>query len=157
MRKILFGLLMLIGIVANAQVYNNEWIDYTKTYYKFRVGKDGVYRITGAALGSNGLGSALAQDFQLWRNGVQVPLYTSVATGTLGASDYIEFWGKMNDGKPDKELYRDPSFQLNDKWSLITDSATYFLTVNPGSSNLRLQTTTKNLAGNTLSPDPYFL
>jgi hypothetical protein len=63
----------------------------------------------------------------------------------------------MNDGKPDKELYREPGFQLNDKWSLITDSATYFLTVNPAGPNLRLQTTINNVAGNTLPAEPSFI
>ncbi|GAA4748533.1 C25 family cysteine peptidase [Flavisolibacter ginsenosidimutans] len=157
MRKVLLGMLMLVAFVAKAQVYNNEWIDYSKTYYKFRVGKDGLYRITGATLSSAGLASATADQFQLWRNGVQVPVYTSVSSGTLGASDYIEFWGKMNDGKPDKELYRDPSYQLNDKWSLISDSATYFLTANPAGAHLRLQPTANDVAGNSLPVEPYFL
>src|SRR6476661_6231605 len=102
MRKLLAGLLLLLGFLADAQiVYNNEWIDYSKTYYKFRVGKDGVYRISGATLASAGLSAASADQFQLWRNGVQVPIFTSVASGSLSANDYIEFWGKMNDGKPD--------------------------------------------------------
>src|ERR1051325_2529389 len=114
MRKILLILLVLVGVGAKAQVYNNEWIDYSKTYYKFKVGSDGLYRITGSTLSALGLGSAVAQQFQLFRNGVQVPIYTSVASGTLSATDYLEFWGQMNDGKADKEVYRDPSFQLND-------------------------------------------
>jgi hypothetical protein len=42
--------------------------------------------------------SEQAQNFQIWRNGKQVPLFTSVATGTLGATGYIEFWGEKNDG-----------------------------------------------------------
>ncbi|RYZ30122.1 MAG: hypothetical protein EOO10_03930 [Chitinophagaceae bacterium] len=158
MRKLLAGLLLLLSFCAEAQiVYNNEWIDYSKTYYKFRVGKDGVYRISGATLAAAGLGSASAQDFQLWRNGVQVPIYTSVVSGSLSSSDYIEFWGKMNDGKPDKELYREPGFQLSDKFSLITDSATYFLTTTSTGSRLRLQNTANNVAGNSLPPEPYFL
>ncbi|MDB5205711.1 MAG: hypothetical protein JWR72_786 [Flavisolibacter sp.] len=157
MRKLLFGLAVLLSFVAKAQVYNNEWIDFTKTYYKFKVGKDGLYRISGADLATAGLSVAAAQHFQLWRNGVQVPIYTSLSSGTLTASDYIEFWGKMNDGKPDKELYREPGFQLNDKWSLISDSAAYFLTVNPAGPNLRLQPTSNNVAGNTLPAEPYFI
>jgi len=158
MRKLLAGLLLLLSFCVEAQiVYNNEWIDYSKTYYKFRVGKDGVYRISGATLAAAGLGSASAQDFQLWRNGVQVPIYTSVATGSLSSSDYIEFWGKMNDGKPDKELYREPGFQLSDKFSLITDSATYFLTSTSTGTRLRLQTTVNNVAGNSLPIEPYFM
>ena len=98
MRKLLIALLLTAGFAAGAQVYNNEWIDYAKTYYKFRVGKDGIHRITGATIASAGLTTATAQNLQLWRAGVQVPIYTSVASGALSATDYVEFWGKMNDG-----------------------------------------------------------
>src|SRR5690242_16331220 len=141
-----------------AQQYNNEWIDYSKTYYKFKVGKTGLYRIPQSVLSSSGMASTPAEYFQLWRNGKQVPIYTSVPAGSLSASDYIEFWGVMNDGKPDKELYRDPSWQLNDKWSLETDTAAYFLTVNTNpSSNLRLEAMANNVAGSSLPVDPYFM
>jgi hypothetical protein len=64
----------------------------------------------------------------------------------------------MNDGKPDRELYRDPNWQLNDKWSLETDTASYFLTVNTNvSSNLRLVITANNVSGTSLTPDAYFM
>lgn len=158
MRKFLFGLAVLLAVAAEAQqTFNNEWIDYAKTYYKFKVGSNGLYRISGATLATSGLGSVDASQFQLWRNGVQVPLYTSSASGPLAASDYIEFWGQMNDGKPDQEMYRDPSYQYNDKWSLLTDSATYFLTVNEAGNNLRLQPTVNNVSGNTLPAESYFM
>jgi hypothetical protein len=158
MKKLLLGLLIITGFVAKGQVFNNEWIDYSKTYYKFKVGKTGLYRISQSVLSSAGLGSTSAEYFQLWRNGKQIPIYTSVATGILSASDYIEFWGQMNDGKPDRELYRDPNWQLNDKWSLETDTAAYFLAVNTNSStNLRLLTTANNVSGTSLTPDSYFL
>ncbi|HWI92250.1 MAG TPA: C25 family cysteine peptidase [Flavisolibacter sp.] len=158
MKKLLLGLLLISGFIAKAQVYNNEWIDYSKTYYKFKVGKTGLYRISQSVLSSAGLGIISAEYFQLWRNGKQIPIYTSVATGSLSSSDYMEFWGEMNDGKPDRELYRDPNWQLNDKWSLETDTAAYFLTVNTNiSSNLRLQTTANNVTGTTLPVDTYFM
>lgn len=158
MKKLLLGLLLISGFIAKAQVYNNEWIDYSKTYYKFKVGKTGLYQISQPVLSSTGLGATPAEYFQLWRNGKQIPIYTSVATGSLSAFDYIEFWGEMNDGKPDRELYRDPNWQLNDKWSLETDTASYFLTVNTSiASNLRLQTTPNNVSGTTLPVDPYFM
>ncbi|HEU4903076.1 MAG TPA: C25 family cysteine peptidase, partial [Flavisolibacter sp.] len=158
MRKIFFGLMLLLAFAAGAQQkFNNEWIDYAKTYYKFKVGSNGLYRITGATLSAAGLGSATADQFQLWRNGVQVPIYTSKPAGGFSATDYIEFWGQMNDGKPDRELYRDTSFQYNDKWSLLTDTAAYFLTVNTAGNNLRLEPTANNVSGNSLPAEPYFL
>jgi hypothetical protein len=157
MKRILLCLFVCCALIGKAQVYNNEWIDYNKTYYKFKVGKTGLYRIAPATLATAGLSGASAQDFQLWRNGVQVPIYTSVATGVLSPTDYIEFWGEMNDGRPDKQLYRDPDYQLNDKWSLESDTAVYFLTINSSGNNLRLAAAANNVAGNMLPPEPYFM
>jgi hypothetical protein len=158
MKRILLLLLLICtGFLIRAQVYNNEWIDYSKTYYKFKVGATGLYRITQATLSSIGLDNTPAENFQLWRNGREISLYTSVPAGILGGSDYIEFWGEMNDGKADKELYVNPDYQLNDHWSLQTDTAAYFLTVNTSASNKRLVSTVNNIAGNTLSPEPYFM
>src|SRR5690242_17580866 len=130
MKKFLLALLLLTGYWAGAQVYNNEWINYSKTYYKFKVGATGLYRINQPTLAGLGIGSTPAEQFQLWRNGQQVPIYTTVQTGPMSGSDYIEFWGEMNDGKPDSILYRVIDYQLNDKWSLESDTAAYFLTIN---------------------------
>jgi hypothetical protein len=157
MKRILLCLFISCGFIVKAQVYNNEWIDFSKTYYKCKVGKTGVYRIAQSTLTGAGLGSAQAQDLQLWRNGVQIPIYTTIASGNLSASDYIEFWGEMNDGKPDKALYKDPDYQLNDKWNLLSDTAIYFLTVNPGGNNLRLSVMPNNVSANSLLPEPYFM
>jgi hypothetical protein len=152
-----FGFSLMLFTVF-AQVYNNEWIDYNKTYYKFRLaGREGLVRIPQSTLNSVGLGTTPAEYFQLWRNGQQVALYTSVATGPLGTGGYIEFWGVPNDGKPDKEVYINPAYQLSDKISLFSDSSSYFLTVNPAGGNLRYHNVTNNVAGNTLSPEPYFI
>ena len=102
MKRILLTLLVVIpGLLAKAQAqfpYNNEWIDYSKTYYKFPVSKTGLYRISQAALNTAGIGSTPAEHFQLWRNGRQVALYTSVPSGVLGAGDFIEFRDLCNHG-----------------------------------------------------------
>jgi hypothetical protein len=157
MKRILLLLLIALSLAAEAQVYNNEWIDYSKTYYKFKVGVTGLYRITQPSLASIGLAATPAQHFQLWRNGKQIPIYTSMQTGAMGGSDYVEFWGEMNDGKPDSILYRLGDYQLCDKWSLETDTVAYFLTVNPSGANLRLDPTVNDVAGNTRAPEPYFM
>ena len=123
MKKFLLGLLLTCSLFAQAQVYNNEWIDYSKTYFKFKVGRTGPHRIAQSVLSSAGLVATPAEYFQLWRNGKQIPIYTSVVSGVFSSTDYIEFYGEMNDGKPDRELYRKPEWQLNNKWSLETDTA----------------------------------
>jgi hypothetical protein len=160
MKKVLLTqLIVLTGLFATAQIFpfNNEWIDYSKTYYKFKVGKTGVYRIQQTTLAAAGIGSTPAEHFQLWRNGREVPIYTSVPAGPLGGGDYIEFWGEMNDGKPDSTLHRDRNAILSDKYSFQTDTAVFFLTINNAGGNLRLQNTLNNVAGNVLPPEPYFM
>lgn len=141
-----------------AQSYNNEWIDYNKTYYKFKVGSTGLYRINQTVLAGLGLASTPVEQFQLWRNGIQVPLNTSISTGIMAAQDFIEFWGQMNDGKLDKLLYRNPAHQLSDQLSLQTDTATYFLTTNSNiAQNLRYINAANNVAGNSLPAENYFI
>ena len=151
-------LLSLISGMAISQSFYNEWIDYNKTYYKFKVGSTGLYRISQPVLASAaGLNNVPAEQFQLWRNGKQVPLYTS-STGVLSADGYIEFWGEKNDGVPDKVLYRSASYQVSDRLSLLTDTASFFLTVNTVvSNNLRFAAVTNNIAANTLPAEPYFM
>ncbi len=156
-RFLLFIFLMIPGIISLAQTYNNEWIDYSKTYYKFKVGATGLYRISQTSLSTINLGNTPAEQFQLWRNGQQIALFTSVNSGPLGTGGFIEFWGERNDGKPDRELFKDPEFQLSDKHSFQTDTAAFFLTVNPVGGNKRYQNTANNVAGNSLPVEPFFM
>lgn len=155
--RILLIISLLIATAANAQVYNNEWIDHSKTYYKFKIAQTGLYRIPQTALPAV-IAATPAEQFQLWRNGRQVALFTSTAAGALGSTGYIEFFGEKNDGVPDRPLYFDPSFQLSDRVSLETDTAAYFLTVNTNiAANLRFITQANPVAGNVLPAQPYLM
>jgi hypothetical protein len=158
MKKFLLSFaIVMAGFTAFSQL-NNSWIDYSKTYYKFPLAKDTVCRISQATLAASGLNSVDAAHFQLWRNGKQVRLFTSIPSGVFGANDYIEFWGEMNDGKPDKDLYRDANYQFTEKYSLSTDTAIYYLTVNTtASQNLRYTLSPNIVTGNTLPADAYFM
>ena len=144
-KKLLLPVLVCFVLSAQAQ-YNNSWIDLSKTYYKFRLSKDQLTRIPGSTLSAAGLGTVNSNQYQLWRNGKEVRLYTSVSNAPLAANDFLEFWGMMNDGAPDSTLYRLTGTQLNNKWSLESDTCTYFLTVNPAGNNLRYN--------NGANPDP---
>lgn len=155
MKKILIPFLILISGSLHAQL-SNSWIDYSKTYYKFRLAKDTLCRITQPTLVSLGLQNVPAEQFQLWRNGKQVRLYTTIATGALGAADYIEFIGQKNDGFPDNDLYRDPDYQLDTKNNLFSDTASYFLTVNPVAANNLRYTNGPVLSPGAMVPDAYF-
>ncbi|MFL5746554.1 MAG: C25 family cysteine peptidase, partial [Niastella sp.] len=75
----------------------------------------------------------------------------------LPSNGYIEFWGERNDGKPDKALYRDPAYQHTTYYSLQSDTATYFLSVNTSGAGFRYTDMNNNVAGNALPTEPYFM
>ncbi len=129
---------------AQSGQYGNEWIDYSKTYYKFKVVKAGMYRITRAELTAAGVPASVAgSNYKLYRDGQEVPVYLSAET--MGSSDYIEFAGRGADGTLDKELYADASWQLNPNISLFTDTAAYFLTYDNGGGHLRYTQATNSI------------
>src|SRR5262245_60529540 len=105
--------------------YGNEWIEqigYNKTFYKFKVGKNGIYRINKAALDAAGVPPNITgKQFMLFRNGQEVPLFTTT-DNSFSSNDYIEFYGTKNDGKPlDSLLYGDPNIHADDRISLFSD------------------------------------
>ncbi|HSC52224.1 MAG TPA: C25 family cysteine peptidase [Phnomibacter sp.] len=157
--KFLFAILSFwfITTTASGQSFRNEWIDYSKTYYKFPVAYDRLYRISKASLTAIGLGNVPAQDFQLWRNGEEVAIYTTEETGPLAANGYIEFIGKMNDGKPDNELFAKPSDQVNNERSYFSDTAWHYLTVNAGKANKRIKAAANNVVTTPLVADSFFM
>lgn len=113
--------------IAQSAVYGNEWINFNQSYFKFKIGSNGIYRIPFSLLNAHGLGSVPGVQFALYREGVEVPIYVS-SIGTLGSTDYIEFYGSKANGLIDKELFVPVSNQANDEINIISDSAAYFLT-----------------------------
>jgi Peptidase family C25 len=158
MKRLLLFIIVLMSVSSSAvaQSYMNEWIDYNKTYHKFYVGSNGLYRISQAQLASIGIGNADAAHFQLWRQGKEVPLHTSSASGALPANGFIEFWGEANDGEWEKRMYIEERYQINPRISNFTDTATYFLTVNTAGNNLRYTPTINNISS-PLPAEPYFI
>jgi len=157
MKKIFTLVMLLFAMNSFSQQYNNEWIRFNQTYYKFKVGTAGVYRIPKTVLDAAGIGNTAVQFFELWRNGEPVPFYPSVPSGPLPSDGYIEFWGRPNDGKPDLPMYRDPAYQHTTATSLLNDSSTYFLSVNTNQSGFIIFDGNNDVASNTLAVEPYFM
>jgi hypothetical protein len=135
-RKILFASVALLlglflAVKTKAQPFNNSWINFSNTYYKFRIVEEGIYRISKSQLDAIGMGSVSGAQFAVYREGQEVPIYTS-SNGSFGSNDFIEFYGTKADGKIDKQLYPDPNFQPNDEVNILTDTAYYFITYNNG-------------------------
>ncbi|MFT5169043.1 MAG: hypothetical protein ACI8P3_004290, partial [Saprospiraceae bacterium] len=114
-------------------LYGNEWIDYDQSYFKVLVAEDGMYRLSKSALESAGVptNSINGARFQLFHMGQEVPVYASTDL-LFNTSDYIAFYGKKNRGDLDRFVYANPDEgMLNPEYSLVSDSAAYFLTWAP--------------------------
>jgi flagellar hook assembly protein FlgD len=138
-------LFLLTGSALQAQTFGNEWIDYSKTYYKFKVAKEGIYRIPKSSLTAAGIPDFITgNQFALYKDGQEVALYVTTP-GAMGASDYIEFYGRGPNGNLDKTLYANPAWHINDSVSLFTDTACYYLTY--GVNVYQRYTTVNNAPG----------
>ncbi|WP_181304149.1 C25 family cysteine peptidase [Rufibacter sp. XAAS-G3-1] len=128
-----FVSLALLGAAPRAYgqqiTYGNEWINFSQKYYKMKVPTTGIYRLNKAYLEAAGINGIDPRNFQLYRRGQEVSIHVEgEADGSFDANDYIEFYGEQNDGALDRELYKNPTQQLNPYYSLYTDTAAYFLT-----------------------------
>jgi len=154
MKRIIFYtfLIALFALPAklSAQLYGNEWIDYNATYYKFKVGKEGIYRINKTTLDAAGVPTTtLGTQFKVFCEGVEVPLLVST-NATFTNNDYIEFFGQQASGNPDTALFAHKSWQSNITRSLFSDTGVYFLTVTTTGNNLRYQ----NVVNTISNPPP---
>lgn len=164
MKKGLFScLFILICLSLHAQMWNgqdtlygNEWIDYGQTYFNIKVAEDGIYQIDYQALNNAGfpLSSISAQAFRLYRNGLQIPIFTST-DGLFGPQDWIAFYGQKNRGEIDFYLFDHPTeTQINPRYSLFNDTAAYYLGWETSGQALRV-TTLNNDLSNLPPPLPY--
>jgi hypothetical protein len=162
----LLFIVVLLPLAADAQPYCNEWINFSSNqqysnqqYFRVSVWKDGIYRISYSDLQNAGfpVSSLNPKQLQLFHEGEeQFILVEGEADGVFNQNDYIEFFGRKNDGSLDTRMYADPLHQLNSSYSLITDTASYFLTINsnPLITNRRMvKETDVNFLGYT--PLPY--
>ncbi len=153
-------LILFITFQVKAQTYGNEWINYSQFYYKIKIGQNGVYRIDSATLAaagvSLGVGGINPNRFQIFNKGVQQYIYVEgESDNVFNSSDFIEFYAEKNDGSLDSLLYTNTNFIPNPYYSLINDTAVYFLTWNGLTTNNRMgiETDTNFVA---YSPDAYF-
>ncbi|GAA4470258.1 hypothetical protein GCM10023189_58530 [Nibrella saemangeumensis] len=151
-------LLFVTRLPAQTVRFGNEWINYQQTYYKIPIAQPGLYRITYAQLQNAGLlvDTIDPSTIQLFHRGVEQAIHVQgEANKKFDSSDYIEFYGRGNDGTQDSLLYRPASAQPHKYYSLFSDSTAYFLTWRlDGKSGKRMATSTDtDVTG--LTPEPF--
>lgn len=127
-------LLLCASYAVSWAQYNNEWINYTQTYYKIPVAQTGIYRLTYQDLQNAGfpVNAVDPRLLQVYHRGVEQAIYFKhdqlPADSRFDAAEFLEFFGKKNDGTLDADLYRPASLQPHSYFNLYSDTSAYFLT-----------------------------
>lgn len=118
--------------------FGNEWIRYNQSYYKIQVLEEGVFAIEKAVLNQTipNFNQVNVQDLQLFYMGVEIPIHVET---TNGAIDRILFYAEKKEGLLDRHLYRQQQQHFNPNYSIVSDTATYFLTWNTATHHKRLE------------------
>lgn len=122
--------ILSIGLLT-AQEHNNDWINYSQTYVKFKVAEDGLCRIDRNTLVGidNGFITANPRNIQVFARGEEQTIYVHGENDfSFDSGDYIELYCRKNDGFLDRVMYDDPTEQNNPYTSLINDTISYFIT-----------------------------
>jgi hypothetical protein len=131
LRGLWFAAFSLIIFFQSQAQATNQWINFNQQYFKVPISKDGIYRISYADLQAANfpVNSVDPRLIQLFHRGVEQAIFVQgEADAVFNTNDYIEFFGKRNDGTLDKKLYQPASAQLNPYYNLYSDTTAYFLT-----------------------------
>lgn len=138
--KVLAAVCCLSCSLLVAQPFGNEWIDFGQQYFSFPITTTGVYKIDFNTLQSAGVPVSTIdpRQLQVYGRGQQVYIHVEgESDGSFDAADYIEFYAQKNDGWADAHLYGgEPA---NPYFSLINDTARYYLTWANSPTPLRFQ------------------
>ncbi|MCO6461387.1 MAG: hypothetical protein J5I59_08280 [Saprospiraceae bacterium] len=137
--------------------YGNEWVKEGIDYYKIKVSHDGFYRIDYQTLQNAGLsGDITGGAIHLYKNGVELPIYVS-NSGIWTNDDFLTFHGYYNKSEIDKYAFPNGVDDIvNPKASLYSDTAAYFLALDPSGAGLRVQSIENNLT-NLPAPELYII
>lgn len=141
MKKFLLFVFITSSIFTSlAQTFGNEWIKYDQTYYRFKIHKEGVYRIDYQTLVNSNVNvnSFSTANMQLFGRQKEQPiLVVDGGDNSFDQGDYFLFYANKNDGWLDSTLYEDPNTIGNPSISIFNDTINYFFTWNNLSNNKR--------------------
>lgn len=139
-------------VVLKAQS-GNGWIKYDQTYLKLKTGSNDIHRVGYERLLNIGFPVETLDPtyLQLFHRGQQVAIdVADGGDGTFDSGDYIDFYGKRNDGVTDVELFNSPRDQIHQYYNLFSDTTAFFLTLDPSEPGKRMSISNESMEG--LSP-----
>lgn len=156
---IFFSACFIFVLSAGAQNrYAHDWINVSSTYYKFKIAENGIYKVTFEELVESGWthGTVPSVELKLFNFGKEQPLYVSASE--FGPGSWIEFYGEKNTIGLDSILYENWKRDLlNPDYSLVNDTNAYYLTLSPGTTNIRYNQIFPNFSTHNLSALDYYM
>ncbi|MFI5218189.1 MAG: C25 family cysteine peptidase [Bacteroidia bacterium] len=153
MKKLYVAFLVFALAVSDTFAQNpNSWIVFgtnnlysEQQYVKIKIWQEGIYRLSFSDITQFPQffppGNFDPRRLQIFHEGKeQAILVSGEADGMFDSTDYVEFYGKPNDGTFDTQLYDSAYFHVNPYYSLFNDTSAYFLTLNiaPLAQNKRM-------------------
>ena len=135
--KLILGIwlgIVLAGAAPLHAQFSNEWINFGQTYYKIPVTANGIHKITYADLQAAGVpvGAIDPRRINLFHRGTEQAIFVQgQSDAVFDPTDFVEFYGKRNDGTLDADIYKPASAQPHSLYNLYSDTTAYFLTWNP--------------------------
>src|SRR5688572_27587103 len=130
---IILALILSLPLAASAQ-YANDWVVDGQQYLKISVAADGIYKLTYDNLVDAGLQLAAIDPrrIQVYHRGEELAIlfhHNQIpANDQFDATEYLEFYGRKNDGTLDAGLYQPVAAQPHNYHNLVSDTTAYFLT-----------------------------
>ncbi len=159
MRKLLaIGIFCFVAFTVKAQVYGNEWINFSQQYFKFPISKEGIYRIDSTTLSNYfNLSSVNPKNFQLFIKGKEKHLFISgESDNKINLKDYVEFYASPAMGDFDSLIYNGINYLPNPYSPLFNDTLYGFITLNNLTSNKRYSLETDTTAALYPSGDHFY-
>jgi len=124
---IIYTFLLSFSIYGQTPIYGNEWINNNQPHYKVKIARDGFYFIDKTILTRDipGINLVNPQTIHIYNMGREIPVHIDIVNNEINT---ISFYATKNNGEFDKKLYRKENHHLNPEYSMITDTASYFIT-----------------------------
>lgn len=157
-RLYLIVIFFLFFLSGNAQKYGNEWVNYSQTYVKFPIFKEGVYRIDSTTLATQfNLQTLDPRNLQLFIKGKEQFIYIKgEADGKVNLNDYIEFYANNLQREYDSLVYASVNYLPNPYKPLFNDTIYGYLTINSSLTNKRFTLETDTTISNYPLADHFY-
>lgn len=124
--------LILLSFITSVSAQTNSWINHSQKYVRVGVSVKGLQKVTFAQLNDANLGlnADNVNRLQLYHRGQEVSIIST-------DNNEVIFYGELNDGASDAQLYRPQSARMNPYYSMYSDEGAYFFTIGDEPSTRR--------------------